>query len=141
MSKTVKLSIVSMKGLIYEGDVSFVVAHGAHGDLGITPGHTALLTSLLPGPVRVMTAESEDVYYVSGGIMEVQPYKVTLLADNAVRAADLDEAAAAQARSHAEQLMQEQHDEMNISKALEHLAHATAELRTLQQHKNRAGRG
>ncbi len=141
MNKTVHVSIVSMRGMMYDSEASFLVAHGAHGDLGITPGHAALLTRLLPGPVRVEHDGKDEIFYVSGGMMEVQPHKITILADNAVRAADLDEAAAEQARTHAQQIMQEQREDMNMSKALEHLARATAELRTVQQFKNRAGRG
>ncbi|NNM50735.1 MAG: F0F1 ATP synthase subunit epsilon [Pseudomonadales bacterium] len=141
MSKSVAVSIVSMKGMMFEGQAQFLVAHGAQGDVGITAGHAALLTQLLPGPVRVQHDGQEDVFYVSGGMMEVQPHRITILADNAVRAADLDAAAAEQAHRHAEQVLTEQRDDMNMSKALEHLARATAELRTLNQYKNRAGRG
>ncbi len=141
MSKSIAVSIVSLQGSLYEGQAELLVAHGAQGDVGIMPGHAALLTQLLPGPVRVHQDGTQETFYVSGGVMEVQPHRVTILADNAVRAADLDEAAAELAKKRAQEALAEQRDEFNASKALEHLAHAAAELRTLQQHKNRAGRG
>jgi F-type H+-transporting ATPase subunit epsilon len=142
MVPTIKCDIVSARESIYGGNVTMVVAHGVQGDLGILPGHAPLLTQLSPGPVRVVKeGGEEEVYYVSGGMLEVQPDLVTILADHAVRAKDVDEAAAEQARKAALEALQNQKSEMDTSAALAALAEAAAQLRTLQQLKNRAGRG
>ena len=142
MAHTIKCDIVSASEAIYTGTVSMLVAHGVQGDLGIMPGHAPLLTQLSPGPVRVVKeGGEEEVYYVSGGMLEVQPDIVTILADVAVRAHDMDEAAAEQARKHALEALSNQKSEMDTSAALAALAEAAAQLRTLQQMKNRAGRG
>ena len=142
MAHTIKCDIVSASEAIYTGTVSMLVAHGVQGDLGILPGHAPLLTQLSPGPVRVVKeGGEEEVYYVSGGMLEVQPDIVTILADVAVRAHDMDEAAAEQARKHALEALANQKSEMDTSAALAALAEAAAQLRTLQQMKNRAGRG
>jgi len=142
MASTMKCDIVSAKESLFTGNATLVVAHGAFGDLGILPGHVPLLTQLTPGPVRVMTeAGDEEVYYVSGGVLEVQPNVVTVLADTAVRAHDMNEAAALEARRHAEDMLANQKSEIDTSAALAALAEAAAQLRTLQAMKNRAGRG
>lgn len=142
MAHTLDCDIVSASESIYGGKATMVVAHGAQGDLGILPGHTPLLTQLDPGPVRVVQEDgSEEVYYVSGGMLEVQPTIVTILADVAVRAKDVDEASAEQARKAALEALQHQKSEMDTSAALAALAEAAAQIRTLQQMKNRAGRG
>lgn len=142
MAHTIHCDIVSATDSIYGGNVTMVVAHGVQGDLGILPGHAPLLTQLNPGPVRVTREDgSEEVYYVSGGVLEVQPTIVTILADHAVRAHDVDEAAAEQARKDALEALNNQKSEMDTSAALAALAEAAAQLRTLQQMKNRAGRG
>lgn len=142
MANTIKCDIVSAKESIFSGAVTLVVAHGVHGDLGILPGHAPLLTQLSPGPVRVQTADGEEqIYYVSGGVLEVQPTIVTVLADTAVRAKDVNEAAALEARNAAAEALANQKGEMDTSAALAALAEAAAQLRTLQAMKNRAGRG
>jgi F-type H+-transporting ATPase subunit epsilon len=142
MAHTINCDIVSANESIYAGKVTMLVAHGAQGDLGILPGHAPLLTQLNPGPVRIMCEDgTEEVYYVSGGMLEVQPTIVTILADHAVRAHDVDEAAAAEARKAAIDALQNQKGEMDTSVALAALAEAAAQLRTIQQMKNRAGRG
>lgn len=142
MAHTIKCDIVSASEAIYSGTVSMLVAHGVQGDLGILPGHAPLLTQLSPGPVRVVKEDGEEeVYYVSGGMLEVQPTLVTILADTAIRAHDVDEAAAEQARKAALEALSNQKSEMDTSAALASLAEAAAQLRTLQQMKNRAGRG
>jgi F-type H+-transporting ATPase subunit epsilon len=142
MVATIKVDIVSASESIFGGNVTMVVAHGIQGDLGILPGHAPLLTQLSPGPVRVLKeGGEEEVYYVSGGMLEVQPDIVTILADTAVRAHDLDEAAAEQARKQALDSLQNQKSEMDTSVALAALAEAAAQVRTIQQMKNRAGRG
>lgn len=142
MANTIHCDIVSAKESIYAGTARMVVAHGLLGDLGITPGHAPLLTQLAPGPVRILLEGDEElVFYVSGGVLEVQPNIVTVLADTAVRAADVDEAAALEARRTASEALANQKSELDTSAALAALAEAAAQLRTLQAHKNRAGRG
>jgi F-type H+-transporting ATPase subunit epsilon len=142
MTKLIQCDIVSAKESIYSGKVQMVVAHGSEGDLGIVPGHSALLTQLAPGPVQVIKENGEaDIYYVSSGFLEVQPSTVTVLADFAERARDIDEAAAEAARKAALDALQNQKGEMETGAALAALAEAAAQLRTLQQMKNRAGRG
>jgi len=142
MANTIHCDIVSAKEAIYAGNAKMVIAHGLLGELGITPGHTPLLTQLAPGPVRVLLDDGEElVFYVSGGVLEVQPSIVTVLADTAARAADMDEAAALEARKHAQEALANQKSELDTSAALAALAEAAAQLRTLQVAKNRAGRG
>jgi F-type H+-transporting ATPase subunit epsilon len=142
MAQTIYCDIVSASESIFGGNVTMVVAHGVQGDLGVLPGHAPLMTQLNPGPVRIIKEDgTEEVYYVSGGMLEVQPSIVTVLADTALRAKDVDEAAAEQARRAAMDALQNQKSEMDTSAALAALAEAAAQIRTLQQMKNRAGRG
>jgi len=142
MAITVHCDIVSAEENLFSGLVERVVAHGELGDLGIEPGHTALLTPLKPGPVRFLKQDgSEEVVYVSGGYLEVQPNCVTVLADTAVRANDIDEAAALEAKKHALQAMENQGGEFDYSRALVQLAEATAQLRTIQQLREKLGHG
>lgn len=142
MANTIHCDIVSAKEAIFAGNATMVIAHGLLGELGITPGHAPLLTQLAPGPVRVLQADGEElVFYVSGGMLEVQPTIVTVLADTAVRAADVDEAAALEARKAAAEALANQKSELDTSAALAALAESAAQLRTLQVAKNRAGRG
>ena len=104
MASTVLCTIVSAEEEIYSGQVEMVVATGTIGELGITPGHTPLLTGVKPGPVRLLTEEgNEEIFFASGGYIEVQPGAVTILADTALRASDIDEAAAVAAQQKAEQ--------------------------------------
>ena len=111
-----------------------VVAAGSQGDLGVSFGHAPLLTALIPGPVRLILDDGkEEVFYVSGGFLEVQPDVVTLLADTATRADDLDEAAAAKAMEHAEKAIANQGAEFDYSAAAKELAEAAAQLRALRQ--------
>ena len=100
---TIRVDIVSAEEEIYSGDVAMVFAPAVMGEVGIAPRHAPLITKLKPGEVRVQTPEGEEqIYYVSGGLLEVQPHRVTVLADTAVRAADIDEAAAKDAMKKAE---------------------------------------
>lgn len=134
MAMTVHCDIVSAEEAIFSGLVELVVAAGTEGDLGITYGHAPLLSGLKPGPIRVKKQDgSEEIYYVSGGFLEVQPYLVTILADTALRADDLDEAAALEAQKAAEQKLHNQSGEIDFSRAAVELAEASAKLRTLQQ--------
>lgn len=134
MAMTMHCDIASAEERIYSGRVEFLVAAGSLGDLGIYPGHAPLLTALIPGPVRIMKQNGEEeLYYVSGGYLEVQPDTVTVLADTAIRADDLDEASAAAAKKEAEAAVLNQTAEIEYSAAASMLAEAAAQLRTLEQ--------
>jgi len=142
MTKSFKCEIVSAEASIYSGSAEQVVAAGTMGDLGILAGHTPLLTELAPGPVRIVHGGGEeDHFYVSGGFLEVQPDLVTVLADTAVRADDLDEAAAEEARQQALKDMGDKSAELDYSHAAAELSEAMAQLRTIQQVRRKAGRG
>jgi|TARA_B100000767_G_scaffold261579_1_gene273336 F-type H+-transporting ATPase subunit epsilon len=136
---TIQCDIVSAEGSIFSGEVDMLIATGEFGELGVNSGHSALLTGLKPGPVRVVTNDVEEVFYVSGGFLEVQPSVVTILADTALRAADLDEAAAVEAQEQAEQAISNQSGELDYSRAAAQLAAAAAQLRTIQQIKKKLG--
>lgn len=140
MAITVHCDIVSAEENLFSGLVERVIASGELGDLGIEPGHAALLSPLKPGPIRVIKqGGQEEIVYVSGGYLEVQPNNVSVLADTAVRAGDLDEAAALEAKKHAEQAMENQGGEFDYSRALTQLAEAAAQLRTIQQLREKLG--
>ncbi|WP_111415145.1 F0F1 ATP synthase subunit epsilon [Billgrantia lactosivorans] len=142
MAKSFTCNIVSAEASIFSGEVEQIVASGIMGDLGILPGHAPLLTELQPGPVRVIhDGGQEENYYVSGGFLEVQPDVVTVLADSAARASDLDEAAAEEARQHALRAFNEKSAEMDYTRAAAELAEAVAQLRTIQQLRKKGGRG
>lgn len=131
--KTMQLDIVSAEQSLFHGVVKFLAITGSIGELGIYPGHTALLTALKPGQVRVELADGqEEIFYLSGGMLEVQPGVATILADTAVRAADLDEAAAQAAVEHAEKALTERKAGIEYSTALTELAEATAQLRAIK---------
>lgn len=133
MALTIHCDIVSAEEEIFSGLVELVVAAGSEGDLGVGWGHAPLFTSLEPGPIRLIKQNGEEqIYYVSGGYLEVQPDSVTVLADTALRASDMDEAAASAAKQEAEKALSHQGDEMDYSKAAAQLAEAAAQLRTLQ---------
>lgn len=134
MAMTMHCDIVSAEKGIFSGLVEMVVATGSLGDLGIAPGHAPLLTALIPGPVRlVLQGGEEEVFYVSGGFLEVQRGVVTLLSDTALRADDLDEAAAQQAVEDAEKAIANQGAEFDYSVAAAQLAEAAAQLRALRK--------
>lgn len=134
MSKTIRCDIVSAHEEIFSGEAAMVFATGMVGELGITPRHAPLITRLKPGPVRVLQPDGEEAFFVvGGGILEVQPHVVTVLADTAVRAADLDEAAASRAKEEAERELQDRTGEMEIAEAQAKLAEAVAQLRALEQ--------
>ena len=133
-SRTVQCDIVSAEEELFSGRVEMVVAHGYMGDLGILPGHTPLISTIKPGPVRVIRqGGAEEVYYISGGFIEVQPYTVKVLADTAIRAADLDEAAALEAKKAAEQALVNQSADFDYAAAAVRLAEAAAQLRTIHE--------
>lgn len=133
MAMTVHCDIVSAETEIFSGLVEMVVATGSLGDLGVTYGHAPLLTGLEPGPVRIKKqGGEEEVFYVSGGYLEVQPNHVSILADTALRASDMDEAAAEEAKQQAAAKLLNNSGELDYSKAAIQLAEATAQLRALQ---------
>ena len=134
MARTTHLDIVSAERAIFSGLIEMVVATGELGELGIVPGHAPLLTLLKPGEVRVIHAGgSQDIYYVSGGMLEVQAKAVTILADTVERAEDLDEVAALAAKAHAEALLMEKKGDINYSVAAVELAQAIAQIRAIQK--------
>jgi len=140
MATTFHCDIASAEDSIFSGEVESLVAAGSLGDLGIYPGHAPLLTALIPGPVRIiMAGGEEDIYYVSGGFLEVQPGKVNILADTAIRADDVDEATAEKARQEAEAAIANQDAEFEYSRAASQLAEAAAQIRTLQQLRKKLG--
>lgn len=133
MAMTIHCDIVSAEEEIYSGLVELLVVTGTEGDLGISYGHAPLLTGLNPGPVRIVKQNGEEqVYYLSGGYLEVQPHYVSILADTALRAGDMDEAAALEAKKQAEQALHNQSGEFDYSRAAAQLAEAAAQLRTIQ---------
>ena len=134
MSITTHLDIVSAEQEIFSGIVELVVATGELGEIGISPGHAPLLTVLKPGEVRVtLPGGEEDVYYVSGGMLEVQPYCVTVLADAVERADSLDEAAALEAKAKAEEMIANKGADLDYSVAAIELARAVAQIRAIQK--------
>lgn len=134
MAMTMHCDIVSAEANIFSGKVEMLIAAGSLGDLGIAPGHAPLLTGLIPGPVRlIMAGGDEQVFYVSGGYLEVQRGVVTILADTAQRADDVDEAAALEAKADAERAIANQSAEFEYSAAAAQLAEAAAQLRALRQ--------
>jgi F-type H+-transporting ATPase subunit epsilon len=142
MSMTIHCDIVSAEGAIFSGLVQMLVATGSEGELGVGYGHAPLLTGLVPGPIRIIKQDGEEeVYYVSGGYLEVQPGVVSVLADTAIRADDVDEAAAEEARQEAEHALANQSGDFDYGRASAQLAEAAAQLRTLRKLRNRAGRG
>jgi F-type H+-transporting ATPase subunit epsilon len=141
MATSVHCDIVSAEEAIFSGEVEFVSLTGSMGDLGITPGHSPLLSDIKPGPVHMrMASGEEDVFYVSGGFLEVQPHKVTVLADTALRAHDLDEAKAEEAKRAAEQTMADQSAELDYATAASQLAESVAQLRTIRQIRAKLGK-
>ena len=141
MAMTMHVDIVSSEKSLFSGVVEFISATGELGELGILPRHSQLLTRLKPGQVRItLLGGEEKVYYISGGILEVQPHVVTVLADTAEHASDLDEAAAQQARDRAQQLMSDKKADIDYARAEAELAQAAAQLQAIERLR-RARRG
>ncbi|HXD83609.1 MAG TPA: F0F1 ATP synthase subunit epsilon [Rudaea sp.] len=131
---TIRCDIVSAEAEIFHGQAKMVIATGEAGELGIAPRHAPLITRLKPGQVRVIAENGEEqFFYVSGGILEVQPQVVTVLADTAIRAKDLDEAAARRAKENAERLLANRADAVEIAQAQAELMQAIAQLRAIEQ--------
>jgi F-type H+-transporting ATPase subunit epsilon len=134
MTTTIRCDIVSAEAEIFHGQAKMVVATGIDGELGITPRHAPLITRLKPGQVRVIAENGdEQFFYVSGGILEVQPQVVTVLTDTAIRAKDLDEAAANRAKAQAEAALANRSDAVEIAQAQAELAQALAQLQAIER--------
>ncbi|MBQ4855046.1 F0F1 ATP synthase subunit epsilon [Rhodanobacter denitrificans] len=134
MTHTIRVDIVSAEAEIFSGDATMVIATGEIGELGITPRHAPLITRLKPGHVDVLLAGGErQQFWISGGMLEVQPQVVTVLADTAARAADLDEASAQRAKKEAEDALANRTDAMEIAEAQAKLAEAITQLQALER--------
>ncbi|MFT5259052.1 MAG: F-type H+-transporting ATPase subunit epsilon [Saprospiraceae bacterium] len=131
---TIQVEIVSAEEHIWSGEGTMVFAPGVMGELGIAPRHTALVTQLNPGDVRVQTASGEEeFFFITGGILEVQPDLITVLSDTAIRADDLDEAKALDAQKRAEEAVKDQNSEMDYARAKAELAQISAQLRSIEK--------
>ena len=141
MAMTMHVDIVSAEAEIYSGRAQMVFAPAVMGEVGIMPRHTPLLTKIKPGEVRIRTEDgNEESFYVSGGMLEVQPHVVTILADTAARAKDLDEAKAIAAKQRAEEALANQTGEIDLALAEAQLAEAIAQLKAIQQSRKKSGR-
>ena len=141
MASTIRLDIVSAEKELFSGECEMVFAPGSQGELGIAPRHAALVTRLKPGVVRAkMPDGEEESFYVSGGILEVQPHTVTVLSDSGERAGDLDEAAALKAKEQAEQLLAERQAGVDEAVARAQIAEAVAQLRAIKDMRKKLGR-
>jgi F-type H+-transporting ATPase subunit epsilon len=140
MAMTLHVDIVSAEASLFSGTAEFVAVPGELGELGIYPRHTPLLTRLKPGAVRVKRSESgeEELVYVSSGIVEVQPFVVTILSDTAIRGQDLDEAKALEAKRAAEEAMKDRSASMDYAKAQAELAQAVAQIAVIQKLRKRS---
>jgi F-type H+-transporting ATPase subunit epsilon len=131
---TIHVDIVSAEGELFSGEASMLFVQGTQGDLGIAPRHAPLLTLLSPGEVRVQTPDGEQhSFFVGGGALEVQPRHATVLADTAIRARDLDEAAAIQARERAEEALRDRSGRIDLAQAQAELARIIAQIRLIER--------
>lgn len=135
---TLHVDIVSAEKEIYSGTAEMVFAPLVTGEVGILPRHAPLIARMKPGEVRVRTGNEELAFYVSGGMLEVQPHVVTVLADTALRAKDLDEAAALKAKERAEEALKNRQADIDYARAQAELAEAVAQLRTIQKLRQQA---
>jgi len=134
MANTINVDIVSAEGEIYSGVAAMVFVPAVQGELGIAPRHAPLLTTLKAGEVRVQTPDGvEHGFYVGGGALEIQPQRVTVLADTALRAKDLDEAAALAAKLRAEEAIRDRGDEISLAEAQAELLRAVAQIKMLER--------
>ena len=141
MATTIRCDIVSAEAEIFHGTATLVVASGDEGELGIAPRHAPLITRLKPGQVRVIAENGdEQSFYVSGGIIEVQPQVVTILADTAIRAKDLDEAAVIRAKEEAERLLATRTDTVEVAQAQAELAQLVAQVQAIERLKKQMKR-
>lgn len=139
MSIRVHVDVVSAEELIFSGQTDFAVFPGEAGELGIYPRHTPLLTRIKPGTVRLKIPDSNEyeLVYVSGGMLEVQPALITVLADTAIRAHDLDEAKAMEAKRRAEEALKDRSSDVGLATAEAELAQAVAQLQAIKKLRNR----
>jgi F-type H+-transporting ATPase subunit epsilon len=135
----IHINLVSAEGAIFEGDAEMVFAPAKAGEIGIAPRHAPLLTTLKPGSVRVQNGADEKLFYVTGGILEVQPYLITVLADSALHADQLDEAEALAARERAKEMLEGKHGAIDLARAQAELVEAEARYRAAQQLKGQRG--
>jgi F-type H+-transporting ATPase subunit epsilon len=141
MSNTIQVDIVSAEKEIFSGEAQMVFAPAVMGEVGISPGHAPLVTKMTPGEVRVKDNNGNELaFYVSGGLLEIQPRIITVLSDTAERAEDLDEAAILKAKEEAEKALHEKDSKIDYAKAQIALAEASAQLQTLQRLRKRSGR-
>ena len=131
---TMRLDIVSAEKEFFSGQVEAAFITGEMGELGIYPGHAQLLTALKPGNIRaILPNKTEEIFFINGGMLEVQPFIVTVLSDTVVRAHDIDEAAVLQAKEEAEKILAQKGSEINFAAATSELAAVAAQLRAIQQ--------
>lgn len=135
----IQVNIVSAEGEIFAGEADMVFAPAKAGEVGIAPRHAPLITTLKPGSVRVQSGDTEKLFYVTGGILEVQPYLVTVLADSALHAGQLDEAEALAARERAREALAGRAGEIDLAAAQAALVEAEARYRAAQQLKGKRG--
>lgn len=134
MANTIKVDIVSAEEQIFSGEAYMVYAPAEMGEVGIAPRHTPLISPLKPGEVRLdMGDGKEELFFISGGILEVQPHMVTVLSDTAIRAHDLNEAAALEAKKRAEAALQDQKSDLDVAKARAELASAAAQIAAIKK--------
>jgi F-type H+-transporting ATPase subunit epsilon len=139
MANTIHVDVVSAEESIFSGEAEFVVLPGEAGELGIYPRHTPLITRIKPGSVRIKLAgqEAEELIFVNGGVLEVQPNMITVLADTAIRGHDLDEAKATEAHKQAQEALQNRTSQMEYAKAAAELAEAAAQLAAIRKLRQR----
>lgn len=139
MAHTIHVDVVSAEEAIYSGEAEFVVLPGEEGELGIYPRHTPLITRIQPGTVRIQPADGgeEELIFVAGGILEVQPNLVTVLADTAIRGQDLDEAKAVEAQKLAQEHLADRNGKMEYAKAVAELAEASAQIAAIRKLRQR----
>ena len=138
MAMTIHVDIVSAESEIFSGLAEMVFAPAVMGEVGVLPGHAPLVTTLKPGEVRVrLPGGEEQSFYVSGGMLEVQPHVVTVLSDTAQRAGDLDEAAALEAKERAERMLADRSADIDEAQARAELAQAAAQLQAIRRLRNR----
>ncbi|KUJ74075.1 ATP synthase F0F1 subunit epsilon [Thiomicrospira sp. XS5] len=137
MAVSMQVDIVSAEGSMFSGKADMVFAQAADGEVGILPKHTQLLTQLKPGQVRVVSGDEEDFFFINSGVLEVQPSVVTILADTAIRAEDLDQAAAEEAKRRAEDAMEQAKSDTDVARAQIELAEAVAQIQTITKLRDR----
>ena len=128
---TIQVDVVSAEAEVFSGQAEFVSLPGESGELGILPGHTPLITRIKPGAVRIQNGQNEELVFVAGGILEVQPNKITVLADTAIRGNDLDETRALEAKARAEENLKDNASDVDYARAQAELSVAVAQLAAL----------